>query len=430
MNTPLYDAIKDYISKDFSRFHMPGHKGAVEFDVTELPGIESLYGNKGAIAHTEKLYSEIYGTKASFLSAGGSTLCIQAMLTLACPPGSKIIMARGVHTSCVSAMALLDLHPVWLMPVGEHWLSTDAQCATLHQALTANPDASAVYITSPSYYGIISDVAAVSAVCREFNVPLLCDNAHGAYLRFLPDPMHPMDLGADMCCDSLHKTLPALTGAALLHINNERFIPGAKRAMSLFGSTSPSFLILLSADLLLPYLAGDVRDDMRRLCKTADELRTLSRESGCTIPQGVPSPLHLTLGGKDLSKHLEANHITPEYTDSEWCVLLLGVGNTDRDYDRLRATLALFSKEGTDSSRRVFCPGVPPGIPEQVCSIREATFAPSREIRIDDAAGKIAAGMVTACPPGIPVLISGERIDNNAVTLLKNSGILSINVVY
>jgi hypothetical protein len=164
---------------------------------------------------------------------------------------------------------------------------------------------------------------------------------------------------------------------------------------------------------------------MRRLCAIADELRTLAKEYGCTIPKGALSPLHLTLGGENLAARLESYHITPEYTDSEWCVLLLGIGNTERDFERLRAVLA----KPSFAKRAPTTVGGSLILPQQACSVREAAFAKSCEINVDDATGKIAAGMVTACPPGVPILIPGERIDKNLTILLKNSGVLSINVL-
>ncbi len=268
--TPLFDAIEALLRRqDFSRFHTPGHKGSAlgflsavtPWDFTEVRGADSLFEADGPISETERLYTGFCGTAGSFLSAGGSTLCIQAMLRLVQPLGQKILIGRNAHGSAVSAMALLGLTPVWLCPeTGTDLLPAPITPAQAEAALARHPDAAAVYVTSPDYFGKLTDIAGLSEVCRRYGVPLLVDNAHGAELFFTDGARHPMQLGADLCCDSLHKTLPVLTGGAMLHVGDTAlarksgFAASAKEAMHLFGSTSPSYLVMLSMDTLLPSL--------------------------------------------------------------------------------------------------------------------------------------------------------------------------------
>ena len=257
---PLSRAVAEYLEGDFSRFHTPGHKGKDRFaphfgwgevwcwDVTECAGLDSLFEASGPIRETEQLYSRLYGTADSLISAGGSTLCIQAMLALALQPGDSLLAVRGVHSSAVHAMALLDLHPQWVLPsIDQATGLAGAVCPEeVERAFTCNPRLKAVYLTSPNYFGSISDIATLSKVCHSFGVPLLVDNAHGAHLAFLPQSLHPIGLGADLCCDSLHKTLPVLTGGAMLHVGNKAYASQARRKMALFGSTSPSYPVMLS----------------------------------------------------------------------------------------------------------------------------------------------------------------------------------------
>ncbi|MEG2039206.1 MAG: DegT/DnrJ/EryC1/StrS family aminotransferase, partial [Oscillospiraceae bacterium] len=266
--TPLRKAVEEYLEYDFSRLHMPGHKGVAPsaidlgamYDITEFEGSDSLYAPTGCILELEKRFSELYCTETSLLSAGGSTLCIQAMLALVAKPDCTLIAGRNIHISAVNAMALLGINPYWVYPekCDNDPLIGRISPAAIQAALEKNPDAVGVYITSPDYFGVISDIKAISLICERYSVPLLVDNAHGAHLAFLKPRLHPIRLGASMCCDSLHKTLPVLTGGALLHILDKRFAGDAKRCMSIFGSTSPSYLIMLSADNCMGLLEQDL----------------------------------------------------------------------------------------------------------------------------------------------------------------------------
>ena len=264
MKPPLLDALEKQIGAGRARFHMPGHKGilppplceAPAYDFTELPLTGSLFEGIGPMAETERAFSAFYNSGASLLSAGGSTLCIQAMLALGASPGGKIAAGRNCHAAAVNAMALLGLEPVWLYPDEPSGTALPGRVspALVGRALRENPDLQAVYLTSPDYFGVLCDVEAIAEICHRRRVPLLVDNAHGAHLAFFG--LHPMALGADLCCDSLHKTLPALTGAALLHLRDGARAEEARARMALFGSTSPSYLILLSVDLLAARPAG------------------------------------------------------------------------------------------------------------------------------------------------------------------------------
>ena len=440
MNTPLTNAIEALLARDNSRLHMPGHKGnfggplknIYPYDITELAGLESLYENKGAIAETETEYTRIYGTKASLLSAGGSTLCIQAMLTLVCPPGSQLIMARNAHTAAVSAMAMLDLHPIWIQPeFDEIGLVRQPAAREIETLLETNTDAKVVYITSPDYYGNIADIPCIAKVCHKHNAKLIVDNAHGAHLGFLQDNLHPAQLGADICCDSLHKTLPVLTGGALLHIQNAEYVFGAKRAMSLFGSTSPSFIILASADLVLPYLEKNAKDELHMLCKKVDELRKIAVANDFSVPKGLRDPARLTLGfaaagytRKAFEKQLETYKITAEYLDDAFCMLLMSPQNRDEDFERLRELLKA-EKPDLYTAQKLSMPK----LPEVVCSIREAVFAPQEQVNLERAEGRTAGRIQTACPPGVPVLMPGEKICKDCVRFFKSSGILTVDVL-
>ena len=267
MDTPICDFVRGYREKNPLRLHMPGHKGIPflgpePLDLTEMTGADDLYHPEGIIAQSEENAAALFGAGMTCYSTEGSSQCIRAMLYLALQyarregKNPRILAGRNVHKTFVTAAGLLDFQVDWL-PAAESYLSCGVgDWEVLEQQLRTLLPA-AVYLTSPDYLGNEMDVAALSRLCHKYGTLLLVDNAHGAYLHFLPQPRHPLDLGADLCCDSAHKTLPALTGAAYLHLS--KAVPAwlkamSKEAMALFGSTSPSYLILQSLDLMNPWL--------------------------------------------------------------------------------------------------------------------------------------------------------------------------------
>ena len=204
METPLYTALTDYQKKKYASFHTPGHKNTISFlkynlydlDFTELPDTDSLFEAEGCILKAEQTAAKAFSTLLCVLSAGGCTMCIQGMLRLAAPSGGKLVCGRIIHRSAVNTMALLGIDPVWIMPepnAGEG-LAGRITPEGVRRALEKNPEAKGVYLTSPDYYGVICDIQGIACVCKEYGVPLLVDNAHGAHLGYLSENLHPIHL--------------------------------------------------------------------------------------------------------------------------------------------------------------------------------------------------------------------------------------------
>lgn len=414
MNTPIVDFISSYIEKDFVRLHMPGHKGALSGrDITEVKGTDDL------IEESERNASAIFGCP-TFYSAEGSSLAIRAMLSLLSRYTGKktVVAARNCHQTFISACALLDLNVIWL-PSGD-LISSSISLDALKNILK-DTDPCCVYITSPDYLGTISDIRTIADLCHENGTYLAVDNAHGAYLKFFSK--HPMDLGADICCDSAHKTLPVLTGGAYLHVSNELNID-VRRELSLFASTSPSWLILESLDR-----ANATMDDpefRNKLYDTASKVRSLrtSMDTCGSEPLKVTyAPNSYGYTGDEIADILRTNGIEPEFSDMNYLTLMFSPYNTDDDFEKLQKALDSISRKPSLNLPYYIVPE-----PSKVLGIRQAVFSKTITINVEDAEGKVAGFVKTSCPPAIPIVTAGERITSEHIKALKAYGFDTIEV--
>ena len=432
MDTPICDFVRRYAESGTMRLHMPGHKGigplGVEhLDITEIRGADSLYEADGIIAQSEANASRLFGCP-TFYSTEGSSQCIRAMVYLALldakAKGKRPVIAAGrnAHKTFLSAAALLDADVVWLYPKqGESYLS----CTVTAADVEALEGVTAVYLTSPDYLGNLADIAAISAVCRRKDILLLVDNAHGAYLRFLQPSLHPMDLGADICCDSAHKTLPVLTGGAYLHIRDAQLAAQAKDALALFGSTSPSYLILQSLDAANAYLAEGYREALAECTHAVEGSKLRLNAFGYCFAGN--EPMKLTIRAKQygytgtaLAQFLRQKGMECEFADPDYLVLMPTPGS---DLTALEDAL-------TGIDRRTPIDDAPPAFskPERALSIREAALSPSRVVSVEESHGCILAAATVGCPPAVPILVCGEKINKTAISCFQYYGIESCRV--
>ena len=442
MDTPIADFVRDYAAANVSRLHMPGHKGVgplgcESWDITEVAGADALYEAAGIIARSEENAATLFGSARTVYSTEGSSQCIRAMLHLALthrregtPP--VIAAARNVHKAFVYAAALLDCEVVWLYPE-----KTDSICSCpitaeeLERVLSGLPQPpAAVYLTSPDYLGGMADLSALAQVAHRYGTLLLVDNAHGAYLRFLSPSLHPLDLGADLCCDSAHKTLPVLTGGAYLHVSKNApagLAEDAKRAMELFGSTSPSYLTLSSLDLCNAWLEQSAKTEIVQCMERLNTLRTKLAENGW---QTIPSdPLRVTLrapkgvSGTELAEKLRQGGVECEYADPEHLVLMATSQNREEDFVRVLDALGKNNAPYESESSLPMARG------ERALSIRQAVFAPYETVPAEDALGRVCASPTVSCPPAIPIAVSGETITQAAIDLFRHYGITHMDIV-
>ena len=441
--TPIADFVRQYATSGTSRLHMPGHKGksflgCEAFDITEIKGADSLYEAESIIAESEENATKLFGSKKTLLGTEGSSQCIRAMLYLAMISKKvegrpTVIAARNVHKSFIYAATLLDFDVVWLWP--EDDATTICSCyvsaKTIENEIEKHKSSVvAVYVTSPDYLGGMDDIKEIADVCHAHEVVLAVDNAHGAYLHFLENSKHPLDLGADICCDSAHKTLPVLTGGAYLHIGKNApdvFCEQAKHAMSLFGSTSPSYLIMTSLDLCNEYLANGYR---QRLCETiamrnkyCDKLHDngwrVRHSDELKITVEIPKAVDVN----DVVKKLNDNNIECEYADPDFLVLMITPENTREDLDKLILALGVNTVDYEEKEAIALCKTT------SVMPIRQAMFTQPETVTVDNALGRICRVPTVSCPPAIPIAVPGEIIDEKMITLFKYYGIEEIDVV-
>ena len=439
MNTPICDFLDAYAAKNTLRAHMPGHKGHTEpFDITEIDGADSLYEASGIIMESERNASALFGAN-TFYSTEGSSLCIRAMLYLcamhAKSQGKKphIAALRNAHKAFLSAVALLDIEVTWLYPErSDSYLSCEIGSLELERyfaACKALP--TALYLTSPDYLGKTLDIAKLSGVCHRYGILLIVDNAHGAYLKFLKESRHPIDLGADMCCDSAHKTLPALTGAAYLHIANgapEIFTRQAKNALALFRSTSPSYLILRSLDALNLYLST-YAERLDAFTREVTQCKEALLAHGYTLYGD--EPLKLTVAakpygyqGKEIAALLAKDDIIIEFADPDFAVMMLTPELENIGLRRLTdALLRIPKKEAITALPPRMCGA------EYVMSPREAMLSPLECVPIGEGEGRVLAQATVGCPPAVPIVVSGERITEEALGVFAYYGIDTLCVI-
>ncbi len=440
MRTPIYDFIEKYIKKNTVRLHMPAHKGenfmGVEpFDITEIQGADSLYHANGIIEKSEKNAGKIFGAN-TFYSTEGSSLCIRTMVYLAVQyateKGSQpiILAGRNAHKSFIDGCAISGAKVNWLYPEDKSsYLQCDISAEQVEKGIIENNPV-AVYITSPDYLGNILDIKSISKVCKKHGVLLIVDNAHGSYLKFLERSLHPIDLGADMCSDSAHKTLFALTGGAYLHVKKGLKLPiNVKSAMSIFGSTSPSYLTLASLDITNLETSNNyivkLNETVSKVAKTKDKLI----KAGYSLIGS--EPLKITIetkkygyDGKQLYDILSTKKIECEYFDNDVIVMMFSACNKPSDFEKIEKALLSVEKrdELVKKAPEFF-------VREKIMDIREAVMAKKKVVNVRDAVGRVLALDCVSCPPAVPIVVCGEKIDENAVECFDYYGIKTVTVV-
>lgn len=420
--------------------HMPGHKGAgilgfEGMDLTEIYGADELFAAEGIIKESEQNASSLFGCP-TYYSTQGSTLCIQTMCTILCQDAKskgkkpKILAGRNAHRSFIHAAALLDFEIEWLYGNSDY-LSCKIHAEDLEKAIIESLP-TAVYLTNPDYLGNLLDIQSLASVCKKHNVLLAIDNAHGAYLRFLEPSLHPIDLGADLCCDSAHKTLPVLTGGAYLHLSdslNQVWKNDVKHFMEYFSSTSPSYLIMASLDATNEVLDTTFRNSLSECIQRVDGLKNTLVQYGYTILSGEPMKITISTKefgytGNEIANLLMECDIYPEFYDSDYIVLMPSPYNTKDDLKRLETCLC-------GIERKPILINKPPKLEQskKAMNVRQALFSSSITLDVSKSLGQVCSSVTVSCPPAILPVIPGEVISESSIEVMKYYGIETVRVV-
>lgn len=440
MKTPIVSFLKSYQEKSPVRMHMPGHKGAgilgfEGMDLTEIYGADELFAAEGIIKESEQNASNLFGCP-TYYSTQGSTLCIQTMCTILCQDAKskgkkpKILAGRNAHRSFIHAAALLDFEIEWLYGNSDY-LSCKIPAEDLEKAIIESLP-TAVYLTNPDYLGNLLDIKSLASVCKKHNVLLAIDNAHGAYLRFLKDSLYPIDLGADLCCDSAHKTLPVLTGGAYLHLSdslNQVWKNDVKHFMEYFSSTSPSYLIMASLDAANEVLDTTFKNSLFECIQRVDGLKNTLVQHGYTILSGEPMKITISTKefgytGNEIANLLMECDIYPEFYDSDYIVLMPSPYNTKDDLKRLETCLC--GIEG----KPILVNKLPKlEQSKKAMNVRQALFSSSITLDVSKSLGQVCSSVTVSCPPAILPVIPGEVISESSIEVMKYYGIETVRVV-
>lgn len=444
----LYQALRQRAAGQAARFHMPGHKGRCPYslpanlcsiDYTEIDGTGNLYAGDEPILSAERHAACVLGAQDCLFLTGGSTLALQTAIAAAVPAGGSLVVDRNCHKAVTHTMALLDLTPHFIFP--ETLPSgipgrIDPQDAA--RMLDAHPDAPALLVTSPNYYGVLQDIPTLAAVCHDRGKLLLVDCAHGAHLKAVTGES-VIEQGADLAAVSTHKTLPALGQSAVLLSSGAVSFETLLQTAPIFGTSSPSYVLLSSIDLACAWLE-DEGTPLYRQC--ADTVHRLRQEIIASTPfdalQSDIAPLdpcRLTLlchstnvTGHELDAILSHEFgIDIEMADEHHAVLICTGMDKPRDYARLMGAL----RAPRFCGRTNALPAIAPlSTPERVCSVRQAQFSPCRPVPLAQAVGKVCARAVTPYPPGVPVVYPGERITQLHIEFLQAECYTTISEVF
>lgn len=463
--TPYLDALMKYVDAGTISFHTPGHKHGVgmhqrlrdfigdnvlKLDLTQVRGLDDLNAPSGPIQKAHELAAAAYNADYSYFLVNGSTAGNQAMLMAALRPGDSVLLPRNSHKSATSALIMSGATPVYMRPEVDEELHID-HCVTpqtVRLAMSSHPEAAAVFITSPTYYGATADLGAIERIVHERGKLLLVDEAWGPHLHFHDElPQSATSAGADMCVNSTHKLIAGMSQAAMLHTRGPRVDQGRLRGtLRMLQSTSPLLVMLASLDVARMQMATEGRALLSRtliLARQARQRLNAIRGIRCIGPEQigkagiagydetrlVVTVWDLGYTGYEASEILRTHFdVQVELADLHNIVALVTIGDRQEDLNRL---VTAIEELASASKREKRTPGngiarhflnidvTLPKIPEQVMTPREAFLANHVEIPFNKSAGHVSAEVVTPYPPGIPILCPGERITQETVDYLR-----------
>lgn len=470
--TPLFDAVKKYISDNVTAFHVPGHKHgrgiyeltnflgepALNMDVNGMEDLDYYNNPTGVIREAENLLADAFGAKHAFFLVNGTSGGIHAMIMSICRPGDKIIVPRNVHKSIVNGMILGGVNPVYIQPEIDERLGI-ANGVTAHkvkEAILSNPEAKAVFLINPTYYGVTSDLEEIIDITHKYNMLMLVDEAHGTHMYFHEEfPPTAIELGADMCAISMHKTGGSLTQSSALMIGSNRISPGSvKRALNLISTSSSSYLLMCSLDIarkqlaiegrkLLSntlYLARWAREEINKINGLYAFGKEMIGQCGCfgfdETKLGI-NVRNLGYTGYEMENKLRKEYnIQVELADLNNILAIVSIGDRIKDLSILIDSLKDIASRSDLKVYNHMKP--PPKYPESVICPRDAFYMNKKLIKLIDSEGQLSGETIITYPPGIPIVCAGELITKEVIeylTILKSEechmqGVTDISLNY
>ena len=469
----LYGKLSEYSTSDYYPFHMPGHKRNVEkiaaiedfkinkyspysYDITEIDGFDNLHAPEGIIKKRMEEVSEFYESEKSYFLVNGSTCGILSAISAGCERGGKIVMARNSHKAAYNAAFLNKSDVIYIYPdvIKEYGINGGINPDDVEKVLNSNEGVGIVYITSPTYEGIVSDVLAISRICHEHNIPLVVDEAHGAHFSMHEKfPISALELGADVVIQSLHKTLPALTQTAILHLGKKSLIKkeSIEKYLSIYQTSSPSYVLMASIDqcmqtvmedTFVPFelLAGRIED----LKKRAGRFTNIHFINKTIIGKNYVYDFDISklvifarsniYSGQALyDKLLEKYHLQMEMASSGYVIAMTSMMDTDEGFERLFLALEEIDREIRIYERPIFrgnSVSINNYIHPVVCKkISEASLMDKEDVDITCLEGKISGSFIYLYPPGIPIIAPGELFTKEIAEYIQRSKSCGLNVV-
>lgn len=487
----LIDRLKEYGKSDFYAFHMPGHKRQEELgitlfpnpfsvDITEIDGFDNLHHPEGILKESMERAAAVYGADRTYYLVNGSTCGILAAISSAVSDGKKLLMARNSHKSAYHAAMLNRMETEYIYPeiIEESGIQGGIEPGELRRILEADKEnrIGAVFLTSPTYEGIVSDIKNLAEIVHERGIPLIVDEAHGAHFAFYEGegenrqtgrlfPRSALQCGADLVIQSIHKTLPSLTQTAVLHLKEG--IADRERLefyLRIYQSSSPSYVMMASIDNCIEYMAGEGRKRLEQLGRRLEHWMEDAKQWSCLrvlddhvleengafdrdiskLVVGIsPQEEKAGINGTALAEAVRRRfHLEPEMCCDRYVLYMTSLMDSEESLFKLSAALTQIDKEIAGAlciGRNERTEGISEetekhsgeqgtltwtrDVPRRI-SMAEAVNKKGRRIRLEDACGCISRGFLTVYPPGVPAVVPGEMISQEtAELLLKNAGL-------
>lgn len=453
--TPLFSALKKYVEDRTISFHVPGHKGGrgipefrsfvgdniLAIDVTAgLLDLDNICNPRGVIKEAEELAADAFGADYAHFLVNGTTSGIQAMILSVADPGDEIIIPRNAHRSVAGGLILSGARPVYIQPVIDEYMGIAMGITpeSVRKALVEHPNAKAVFVINPTYYGVASNLKEIVEIAHSFGKPVLVDEAHGAHFGFHPElPLSAMEAGADMSAASVHKLAGSMTQSSILLVKS-KFIDDrrVKAAMNLTQTTSPSYPLMASLDVARKQIALHGRDMLSKVIKLSEDARRrLNQVEGLYVmgrdregTEGCfrydPTKLavnvrELGLSGFEVEKILKYQyHIQVELSDLYNVLAVSAIGDSEESMEAfVRAMTEIAEKYARKNVIKITASLPESG--EQVVSPRFAFYARKKAVRLEEAEGEVSTEMLMAYPPGIPIICPGEKITREIIDYAK-----------